>query len=64
MVFKIHDAIRDTDARAYLLAARIGRNNTMTSGEGAESVWDTLRRVCNSLGEVDELIARPEVRKH
>jgi hypothetical protein len=55
-VFKIHDAIRNTDAWAYLLAARIRRDNTMASGEGAKSVWDTLRRVCNSLGEVYELI--------
>jgi prophage DNA circulation protein len=55
-VFKIHDAIRDTDARAYLLAARIGQDNTMASGEGAESVWDTLRRVVSMLDEVQELV--------
>jgi hypothetical protein len=55
-VFKIHDAIRDTDARAYLLAARIGRDNTIASGEGAASVWDTLRRVVNTLVEVRELV--------
>jgi hypothetical protein len=39
-VFKIHDAIWDTDARAYLLAARIGRDNTMASRGGAKSVWN------------------------
>jgi hypothetical protein len=55
-VFKIHNAIRDRDARAYLLAARIGRDNTVASGEGAESVWDTLRRLVNTLGEVGELV--------
>jgi hypothetical protein len=33
-VLRIHDAIRDTDARASLLAARIGTDNTVASGEG------------------------------
>jgi hypothetical protein len=54
-VMKIHEAIRDTDARAYLLAARIGRDDTAASGEGTESVWDSIRRLCNVIEEVLQL---------
>jgi hypothetical protein len=52
---KIHEAIRDTDAQASLLAARIGQDDTVASGEGSESVWDTIRRLCDSMAEVREL---------
>jgi hypothetical protein len=55
-VMKIHEAIRDTDARAYLRAVRIGTDNTDASGEGAESVWDTLRRLCTTLSEVQHIV--------
>jgi hypothetical protein len=50
-VMKIHEAIRDTDARASLLAARIGKDDTVASGEGL----DTIRRLCDSMAEVREL---------
>jgi hypothetical protein len=55
-VLRIHDAIWDTDARASLLASSIGPDDTSASGEGAESVWDTIRRVCNTLDEVQGLV--------
>jgi chromosome segregation ATPase len=55
-VIKIQEAIRDTDARASLLGARIGhQDNTAASGEGSESVWDTIRRLCDVMAEVREL---------
>jgi hypothetical protein len=50
-VLRIHEAIRDTNARASLLALSIGMDDTAASGEGAESVWDTIRRLCNTLDE-------------
>jgi hypothetical protein len=54
-VIKIHDAIRDTDARASLLAARIGKDDTTASGEGSESVWDYICRMCKAIEEVRQL---------
>jgi hypothetical protein len=53
---KIHEAIHDTNARAYLLAVRIGTDDTDTSGQGAESVWDTLQRLCTTLSEVQHIV--------
>jgi methyl-accepting chemotaxis protein len=55
-VLRIHEAIRDTDARASLLVSSIGTDDTSASGEGAESVWDTIRRVCNTLDEIQGLV--------
>jgi hypothetical protein len=54
-IIKIHEAIRDTDARASLLGSRIGQDDTAASGEGSESVWDTIRRLCDAIAEVREL---------
>jgi hypothetical protein len=54
-VIRIHDAIRDTDARASLLAARIGKDDTTASGEGSELVWDSIRRMCKAIEEVRQL---------
>jgi hypothetical protein len=44
-VLKIHDAIRDTDARTRLLAAQIGSDNTDASGNGTDSIWHSIRRI-------------------
>jgi hypothetical protein len=55
-VLRIHEAIRDTDTRALLLASSIGSDDTSTSGEGVESVWDTIRRVFNTLDGVQGLV--------
>jgi hypothetical protein len=44
-VLKIHDTIRDTDARASLLSAQIGPDNTEASGHGTDSIWHSIRRI-------------------
>jgi hypothetical protein len=44
-VMKIHDAIRDTDARTSLLAAQLGSDSTDASGQGTDSIWNSIRRV-------------------
>jgi hypothetical protein len=41
-VMKIHEAIRDTDARAVLLGSQIGHDTSEASGQGDESIWDTI----------------------
>jgi hypothetical protein len=53
-VIKIHDAMRDADARTLLLVARIGKDDTSASGEGGKSVWDTICRSCDTMDEVQK----------
>jgi hypothetical protein len=51
-VMKIHDAIRDTDARAALLGSQMGHDTSEASGQGDELVWDTIRRLCDAIDKV------------
>jgi hypothetical protein len=44
-VLKIHDAIRDTEARTSLLSAQIGSDNTGASGHGTDSIWHSIRNI-------------------
>jgi hypothetical protein len=53
-VVKIHEAMRDTDARVALLAARVGKDHTGASDLGSDSVWDAIRNVCNTMDGVQE----------
>jgi hypothetical protein len=53
-VLKIHEAIRDTDARAAFLGSRMGYDKTSASGQGDESVWDTIRRLCDSIEQIQD----------
>jgi predicted nucleic acid-binding Zn-ribbon protein len=53
-VFKIHDAIRDTDARTSLLTAQLGKDNSDASGQGTDSIWDSIRRVYETMLEVQD----------
>jgi hypothetical protein len=41
-VMKIHDAIRDTDARTSLMNAQIGHDKSDASNLGTDSVWDSV----------------------
>jgi hypothetical protein len=50
-VVKIHEAIRDTDARASLLAAGIGHAKEYGC-RGEETVWDSIGRLCDGMEEV------------
>jgi hypothetical protein len=52
---KIREAIRDMGALAYLLATRIGKDDMAASGEGTESVWDSICRLSNVIEEVRKL---------
>jgi hypothetical protein len=64
-VFKIHDAIRDTDARTSLIAAHIGHDQTEASGMGSDSVWNSIRRIYDTLktieAEIEKATERTEV---
>jgi hypothetical protein len=51
-VVRIHEAIREAGARTALLEARVGRDHTDASDLGSETVWDAIRRLCDTLGEV------------
>jgi hypothetical protein len=50
-VVKIREAIRDTDARASLLAAGIGHPKE-DGCRGEETVWDSIGCLCNGMEEV------------
>jgi hypothetical protein len=54
MVVRIHEAMRDTDARVALLAAWVGEDVTEASDMGSDSVWDAIRNVCNTMDDVQE----------
>jgi hypothetical protein len=51
-VLRIHEAIRDTDARAALLGSRMGHDESEALGQGDESVWDSMRRLCDAIDKV------------
>jgi hypothetical protein len=51
-VLKIHDAIRDTDARASLLSAQIGTDNTDASSQGTDSIWNSIRRMYETMQSI------------
>jgi hypothetical protein len=44
-VLKIHDAIRDTDARTSLLSAQIGSDNMGASGPRTDLIWHSIRNI-------------------
>jgi hypothetical protein len=44
-VMRIHDAMRDTDARICLLAVRVGSDNTEASDSGTDSIWESIRKI-------------------
>jgi hypothetical protein len=43
-VMKIHDAIRDTDARTSLMVAQLGHDQMEASSLGTDSVWNLMRQ--------------------
>jgi hypothetical protein len=53
-VVKIHEAIREADARTALLVARVGRDHTDASDLGSETVWDAIGRMCEAMGELQK----------
>jgi hypothetical protein len=52
-VLKIHDAIRDTDARTSPITAHVGHDQTDASSMGTDSVWNAIWSICDPLATIE-----------
>jgi hypothetical protein len=55
-VMKIHDAIRDTDARTSLMNAQIGHDKSDASNLGTDSVCNSVRRMYDTTKLIQEQV--------
>jgi hypothetical protein len=55
-VLKIHDGIRDTDARTSLMSTQIGHDKSELSNLGTDSVWDAIQRMYDTLTLIQDQV--------